>query len=1021
MRKNILFLSLWLMVSFSAFAQKTLDDVLPQSTYKQGVELFEAKHYGSAQMLFRQYLADVKKSDGSGHATMATTNEYNLLAQAEYYIAVSAIELGQSDADILLNNFINSYPEHPSARLISFYLGRYQYGQKNYAKAIEAFEKTDAYDLSDKNREDLYFMTGFSYYKLKKADAAKENFGKIRNSQTDNGRLAAYYYGLISYQQGRYDDALKEFNKIKADKKFKALLPAYIAQIYLLQGNYDKVIENGEEALNDQGTDQAKDVRLYVAQAYFAKKNYAKAAEHYQQYEISSGSLPEQLLYQYGFSLYNQGKYEEAIKAFSAMNIKEDSLGQNAAWHLGGSYLNTGNKEKARSSFQFASRLKYNKSLQEQALLNYSKLSYEENFQKEAIDGFKAFLKNYPNSTRTTEVKEMLSQILLAANNPKEALEVLESIPNRSDKLEEAYQKILYLYGMEMFNNRRFDEAEKYYTKSLQHESDRKIKALALFWLGETIYKEGRYEEARQQYKNFLYVSEAQETPYYNVANYNLGYTYFKKEDYQYSNIYFKKYLNNGRSGDINARFTDATLRSADCDFVMKNYNVAMNGYQKVIEASSPETDYAMYQKGIIQGLQGNSDQKINTLRSLTKKYPNSAYLDDALYAIAEEYKNKDNYTEAINAYHYLNLNYPKNPYFRAAILNIGMIYYNRQEDDKAVPIFKSIINKYPYSQEAKQALKVIKNSYIDRGMTDSLDAFYKTLPNSDLAPSSQDSDLYSAAFNNVKSNDCMATIKSMETYLKKFPNGYTATEANYNLAECALKERDSTLAQTHFNAVINRSPNTFMERSLKVSGQLYEGSRNYDMAAKRYSQLEEIAANKDNVLFAVNGELYSYYNQKNYDKAIEAGNKLLNLGYADAPYKLRAHYFIGKSEFELNKTEEALSSFSMVYKENKGSMGAEAMYLVALIDFSKEKITESEDLIYKLKDDFPSQDYWKAKAFILLADINIKKNDLFTAKNTLQSIVENSDSPELKKIAQDKLEQIKETEKNNPVKEEDK
>ena len=1013
MRKYLFTFIALLTLSFSTLAQQTLQDASPGEVFRKGVELFEAKHYGTAQSLFRQYIEASKQS------TTPSGENYNLRAEAEYYIAVSALELTQTDAELLLDNFIHKYPEHPRARMIGFYLGRYQYRQRNYEKALASFEKTDPYDLTDNDREEFYFMSGYSYFRLKKTNEAKENFAKIKNSETDNGRLAAYYYGLISYQNGRYADALAEFNKIKNDKKFKTLLPQYIAQIHLLQGSYDKVIETGEEALKDNSTEASGDIKLYLAQAYYFNKNYAKAAEYYQQY---TGTLPEALLYQYGYSLYFEKRYDESIKVFTSMTIKEDSMGQNVAWHLASAYLNTGNKEKARSSFEFVSRFKFDKFLQEQAMLDYAKLSYELNFQKEAIENFRTFMKIYPNSNKISEVKELLSQILLAANNPKEAMDVLESIPNRSDKLEDAYQKVLYLYGLEKFNNRNWADAEKYFNKSLEHERDRKIKALALFWLGETQYKDGRLEEAQHNYKKFLYVSEAQETPYYNVVNYNLGYTYFKAGDYQYANTYFKKYLANEKSSQMTPRHIDAMLRCADCDFVRKNYAEARQNYQKVIDAQAPEADYAMYQKGTIEGLQGRSNDKIFTMKALSKKYPNSAYLDDALFSIAEEYKSQGKDNEAISAYNFLNQNYPKNPYYRAAILYVGMIYYNKQEDAKAVPIFKTIISKYPYSEEAKQALKAIKNSYIDRGMTDSLENFYKAIPDNNLTPSSEDSDLYTAALNSVKNNDCKATIKSMETYLKSFPNGYAATEAHYYAADCAYSLGDSVNAQTHYNAVISRSPNGYMEQSLRASGDLYYNAKNYNMSAKRYDQLEEIAAGKDNVLYAVNGALHAHYLDKNYDKTIESANKLLNLGYADAPVKTEAQFLIGKSYLAQNKPEQALTSLSYVYQNNKAEMGAEAMYDVCSILFNQEKVTESEDLIYKMKDDFAGYDYWKAKAFIILADINVKKADYFTARNLLQNIIDNYDDPDIKKTASEKLNQVTELEKQNtkPVKEEE-
>jgi tetratricopeptide (TPR) repeat protein len=154
----------------------------------------------------------------------------------------------------------------------------------------------------------------------------------------------------------------------------------------------------------------------------------------------------------------------------------------------------------------------------------------------------------------------------------------------------------------------------------------------------------------------------------------------------------------------------------------------------------------------------------------------------------------------------------------------------------------------------------------------------------------------------------------------------------------------------------------------------------------------------------------------KQYDRASEVGNKLLNLGYADEESKIEAQFYIAKSNLELNQLDQALASFEQVYKQNKTEIGAESMYQVAYINFLKEKYKESQDLIMKLKDDFSYYDYWKAKAFILLADISLKTGDIFTAKNTLQSIVDNYEKDDdVRQTAKDKLNQIKENEKQAP------
>ncbi|MCX6352989.1 MAG: tetratricopeptide repeat protein [Bacteroidetes bacterium] len=995
-----------LLLPYSTYAQRTQDDVHSIALYKKGKELFDAKQFASAQKVFMEFS---KLSD-----------DYNLRGEAGYYIALSSLELTQADAELTLTQYADKYREHPRARTILYYLGRFQYRNREFAKAIATLENVDAYDLTGAERSEHAFMLGYSYYKTNNLQKASTYFGKIKDNADDNGYTAAYYVGYIAYQKKKYSETLKEFTKIKNVAKFKATVPGYISQIYLMQGDYDKTIEFGKQALENAESKGANEVSLFLAEAYFLKKDCPNASQYYNQYVEAGGALPDHHLYQLGYCLYQQEKYKEALDAFSAINIKDDSLGQNIAFHLANCYQKTGNENKARSSYEFCMKRSFNKNIKEISLFNFAKLSYKLNFDKEAIESFKTFIKTYPGTKSTAEAKTLLSQILLAANNPKEAMDVLETIPDRNEKLDEAYQKVCYLYGMELYSSKMQEEAIPYLKKSLEFPYDRRIKALCNFWIGEYGYKLARYDDAITRFKNFLFVSESSETPFANIANYNIAYSYFKKEDYKYALIYFKKFIKAEKRDDNSPRLTDAQLRAGDCNFIRKDYKDALNNYQVVIDDNANEGDYAMYQKGIIQGLLRMPTDKIATMRSLAKKYPSSAYLDDALFTVGEELKKKGDYADAIQAFNYLNQNYPKNPYYRLAMLNVGLIYFNQEKDDKAVAVCRTIIQKYPYSDEAKQALKTIENSYIERGMTDSLQEFYKVLPNSSLTQSKVDSSLYSSAYNNVRSNDCDAAIKSLKIYLDKFPNGYSAVEASYYMAECGVKTKDTNTAFRGYNYVIAKSPNQYVERALVKSAEMLFLRKDYQTANSRYQQLEDLATLKQNSLLALNGQLRSYYFLKNYEKSIELSNKILNTGFADEESKLGAQFIAAKSHLELNQLAQALALFTQVQKASKNQIGAEALYECAHINYMQEKYTEAEDMVMKIKDNYSSYDDWRAKGFILLADIYTKKGDVFNAKNILQSIIDNYDDEGLKAIAKQKLEVLKSTEKKTDKKEEE-
>ncbi len=73
----------------------------------------------------------------------------------------------------------------------------------------------------------------------------------------------------------------------------------------------------------------------------------------------------------------------------------------------------------------------------------------------------------------------------------------------------------------------------------------------------------------------------------------------------------------------------------------------------------------------------------------------------------------------------------------------------------------------------------------------------------------------------------------------------------------------------------------------------------------------------------------------------------------------------------------------------------------------------------FEFIDEFSSYDYWLAKSFILLADIYTITGDLFQAKQTLQSIIDNYEGAELVKVAYEKQNIIFEMEKAEELKKE--
>ena len=101
--------------------------------------------------------------------------------------------------------------------------------------------------------------------------------------------------------------------------------------------------------------------------------------------------------------------------------------------------------------------MNFDKKIKEESLFNYAKLTYELAYSPfgEAIAAFQEYIDLYPGSERIQEVYEYLVATFMQLKNYKAALASLDKIRNKDSRLEEAYQRVAFFRGLELFKNWR--------------------------------------------------------------------------------------------------------------------------------------------------------------------------------------------------------------------------------------------------------------------------------------------------------------------------------------------------------------------------------------------------------------------------------------------------------------------------------------------------------------------------------------------------------------------------------------
>lgn len=984
-------------------AQKTAIYNNPEDKYRLGLELFKKEKYGAAQELF------------SGVCDHVRDKNTSIAANACYYKTLCAIKLFNSNAEQLMMDFAGSYPTHAKLSYAHFQLGNYLFSAKKYSKAIDAYKKSGPDDLDADEKAKYYFSVGYCNFVLNNYDQAKNELARVMDGSSDYAAPATYYYSHILYSEKKYETALKGFKKLLKDETFKAVVPYYITQIYYLQQKYDDLIKTAPELLEASSAKRAPEIARLLGDANFKISKYEDAIRYLKIYfEKKQGSISRDDYYQLGYAYYKTADYTNAIENLQKAVTSDDTLSQNIYYHLADCYIRSDQKKFATNAFLSAYKLNFNPKITEDALFNYAKLSYELTYNpyNEAIASFQKYIKLYPNSQRADECYSYLVKMYLSTKNYKDALESIESIKNKDERLKTAYQKIAYYRGVELFNDKELKDAIELFDKAIGISSNNNITAQAGYWKAEAYYRLAQFDTAMVYYQEFLITPGAFELPYFNTVNYNLGYCYLKNKDYKQSLACFKKFLASALKEDKKI-ICDAYIRAGDCYYISKDYTSSIEYYDKAINMGVTDKDYAMYQKASSLGVLSKYNEKISILQELISKMQKSSYLDDSRFELANTYLLINDQNKALVYFKDIIDNYPRSAYVKEASLKAGLIYYNLKNDEASLTILKKVVSDYPATPESKVALITIRNIYVDQNKPQEYFAYVKNIPFTNVSNEEQDSITYIAAENTYMNGDCDNATPGFTQYLEKFPNGFFTVNANFYKAECLFKANKPEDALSNYTNVISLPLSRFTENALLKAAQITFMLKDYNNTIKYYKILEESAEYKGNIQESYTGIMRASYLLKDYPAAIKYSRKILWSEKTPPDLILEARYKIGKSAYELDSISLAQKEFFTCTKLSKGAYAAEAAYYLALIQFSKQNYSETENMIFDIINQYPSYDYWIAKSFILLADVYDKKNNLFQAKQTLQSVIDNyKGADEIKQTAIDKLKLIEDMEK---------
>ena len=894
---------------------------------------------------------------------------------ADAWRALCALQMQADNAYAQCNAFLGRHSDHVLASQVRYQMALSLFDQGNYEQALQHFEKCkDLYPVQE--QEALYKM-GYCAYSLGDWDYAVSLLRKVKDQPYS--APAHYTLGYIHYAQKDFGEAENQFRQAAGDHRFAALAQYYILECRFNEKDYTYVVENGEKLYHSIPRDRQSHLARILGESHLILGNVEEAGRYYRKDPSVAPNRSDR--FYAGQINYLQQNWQGAVDEFTHMGNRTDSLGQIASYQLAYSYIRLKNKVAAMAAFEEAANLKYSAEICEDAFYNYAKLAFD-------LGRDTAPFQQYLNRYGTVKGDQIYSYMAMAAlqNHDYEgAVDAYDHIDELDSRQKSNYMKAYFLRARQLMEAGAWRSAVLP-LKAAAYYSDRKngFNQLCRYYLAEAYFRDGKYQEAREILTDLYNLYALPRRTEGSLITYQLAYTFFKEADYERALKWFNSYL----SGAVRTQGADAATRVGDCYFFGGDYAAAVKAYEKQM-ADYPDAQnlYPRLRAGVASGLLGDNAHKVALLESATLASPEAPYYGDALYELGRGYVALKNEDAAVKAFSTLRSTTRDPGLASRALLELGMIARNGGRSQDALECYKEVVEQGgEYAEEALLAIEAIYRTQKD---PDAYLAYVNSLGDAANRTEAQKEEVYfSSAEQLYLAEDYTKAQTVLQSYLEKYPQPLFGAKARFYLAECYRFTGNRELACDAYGQALEEGlEGALAETATLQQASLYYALGHYVQAYAAYGRLKANAQMAQNRQAALIGLMRSAYRARQWSDAIVDARAVEETLSADANLLREARYVRAKSLMSSSRRTEALNLFKQLAKEPATAEGAEAAYLLIQDCFDRADFAAVQDQVYAFADKAGGQNYWLAKAFIVLGDTFAEQGNMSQARATFESI----------------------------------
>ena len=644
----------------------------------------------------------------------ASQLNYNTDMQEDAYFNYAKLAFDLNHDPSVFDSYIKKYPELAKGDRIYSYIALAALYNRDYAGAVEAYDKIDELDNNMKSnymkanylRADQLIADG-SYRKavpcLKAAAYYSDKHSPF--NQLSRYWLAESYYRDDDWSQSA--DLFKTLYNISAleGKAEGRLLPYDIAYCYFKSGDYDNAEKWFDVYVASGDKRQRRDALTRKGDCNFIRKDYGTATASY---EMAIKEFPQMDdLYPYyqaglAYALTDNQKAEISLLAPTVSASPEATFYSETVYELGRAYMGVGANADARRVFTRLATAGRDSTYQARALIGLGMISVNESQFDEALGYYKKVVSEMPSSEYSEDALRAIESIYQTKQEPEQYFAYLKTLSGGQAPAESDKETMFFNAAEQIFLAENYQKALTTLQAYLEEYPNGSNILMADFYMAECYKNLGKKEQACDWYRKVI---ESGEGSFLELSSLNFAKLSYGLQRYSDAYAGYKSLLDNARIENNRHAAIVGMMNSA---YAGKDYDAAIESALKLAADKGSSKDdirraqYVEAKSYLATSRRTKAFEILAKLSSATKT-PEGA---EAAYMIIQDKYDQGKFQDVENlVYKFSDSGTDQTYWLAKAFIALGDAFAERGDLKQAKATFESIRDGYTPSGKTDDVL----------------------------------------------------------------------------------------------------------------------------------------------------------------------------------------------------------------------------------------------------------------------------------------------------------------------------